>query len=353
MTISFDVVARRGEARAGMLHTPHGDVPTPAFMPVGTAGAVKALGPDDLRALGATIVLANAYHLYLRPGVETIRAVGGLHRFMAWPGPILTDSGGYQAFSLGPLARADDDGVTFRSHLDGSGHRFTPELVVEIQAEMGVDVAMALDVCPPGDADADAHRLALSRTEAWARRSLEARRSGQALFAIAQGGTDFALRRGQIDALARLPFDGFALGGLGVGEAREATLAVVRACAPLLPADRPRYLMGMGAPDDIRGAVAAGVDLFDCVLPTREARHGVLYTSEGPLHLGNARFRDDPARVDPACDCPTCRLCSRAYLRHLLKANEISWHRLATLHNLAFYLRLMRELRAEIVGERG
>ncbi|MEK6607089.1 MAG: tRNA guanosine(34) transglycosylase Tgt [Myxococcota bacterium] len=352
MSVSFTIAARAGEARAGLCRTPHGDFETPAFMPVGTLGAVKAVTPDDLRGIGATIVLANAYHLVLRPGVEVVRAVGGLHRFMAWDGPILSDSGGYQVFSLGPLVKVTDEEVRFRSHIDGSEHHLSPERAVEIQADLGVDISMALDHCPAGDAPDQVHRAALARTERWARRCLEARRPGQALFGIAQGGTDVALRRAQIDALAALPFDGYALGGFAVGEPRAQTHATIQAVAPSLPSDRPRYLMGMGTPEDIVAAAAAGVDMFDCVMPTRGARHGLLFTSRGKLNVGNARYAADPSPADPACRCATCAAFSLAYLRHLYKSGELLWHRLATIHNLAFYLALMRRLRSAIVEGR-
>lgn len=350
MSLEFRVVATAGNARAGICQTAHGAFETPAFMPVGTVGTVKALTPEDLRVVGTQVILCNAYHLYLRPGVQVVQELGGLHHFMAWPGPILTDSGGYQALSLGPLAKVDDDGVTFRSHLDGTTHRFTPEHVMEIQAALGVDISMVLDHCPAGDCAAEEQLLALGRTQRWAERSIAARASGQSVFGIVQGGTDLELRRTAVDGISALPFDGYALGGFAVGEAVELTMPIVAACAPWLPADRPRYLMGMGTPADIVAAVRAGIDMFDCVLPTRAARHGVLYTSEGRLNLGNAQYKSDPGPADPKCECPTCKTFSRAYLRHLYKSGELLWHRVASVHNLAFYLGLVKSIRDKIIA---
>jgi queuine tRNA-ribosyltransferase len=347
--ISFSVVARSGQARAGILRTPHGDVPTPAFMPVGTQATVKGLTPTDLRACGATIVLSNTYHLMLRPGVDTIRAAGGLHRFMAWQGPILTDSGGYQVFSLGPLVRIDDQKVVFRSHVDGSTCELSPEQAVELQADFGADIAMALDHCPAGDAPPDVVHEATARTTRWAERSLRARPDGQALFGIVQGGADPELRSQHAAIIGAMPFDGIAVGGLAVGEPPDRTRRVIETIGPRLPDDRPRYLMGLGSPEDLAFAVRAGFDLFDCVIPTREARHGQLYTSAGTLHIDNAPFRDDPQPIDASCRCETCTTFSRAYLRHLWKSGEILWHRLATLHNLRFFLDHLALLRAGIV----
>jgi queuine tRNA-ribosyltransferase len=348
--ISFSVVERAGEARAGVLRSPHGDVPTPAFMPVGTRAAVKGLTPADLRASGATILLCNAYHLMQRPGAETIRAAGGLHRFMAWNGPILTDSGGYQVLSLGPLVRIDDKEATFRSHIDGSTWRLAPETAVELQAKLGVDIAMALDHCPAGDAPPGEVAEATARTTRWAERGLAARPTGLALFGIVQGGADAEARIEHAATIGAMPFDGLAVGGLGVGEPADRTREMIERVAPRLPSDRPRYLMGLGTPEDIALAVGAGFDLFDCVIPTREARHGVLYTSMGKLHIGNARHKDDPSSPDPACRCETCTTFSRAYLRHLWKADEILWHRLATLHNIRFFLDHLARLRARILA---
>jgi queuine tRNA-ribosyltransferase len=352
MSLRFRVVARSGKARAGILETPRGTIETPIFMPVGTAGTVKGLTVSELTAppLDAPVILGNTYHLYLRPGLDVVRAHGSLHAMIGWDRPILTDSGGFQVFSLGDLARIDDDGVTFRSHIDGSAHRLTPERSMEIQATLGSDIAMAFDQCPPGDAPRAAVLAAMGRTTAWARRCLEVPRvRGQALFGILQGGTDLELRRRHLDEIGRLPFDGLALGGFSVGEPIEAMAETLHACAHELPDDRPRYLMGVGTPDDIRRAVAAGVDMFDCVMPTRNARNGQLFTSEGKLVISHAKHRMDTGPVDPECPCETCARHSRAYLRHLFLAREILYSRLATLHNLTYYLRLVRKLRAEIV----
>ncbi len=350
---SFRVVKTAGKARAGVITTPRGEIETPIFMPVGTAGTVKALSPAELRAppLDARIVLGNTYHLYVRPGLEVVSAHGGLHAMMGWDRPILTDSGGFQVFSLAALNAIDDDGVTFRSHVDGAPHRFTPEKAMEIQATLGSDIAMAFDECPPGDAPRAVIERAMARTSAWARRCLDApRASGQALFGILQGGTHVDLRRRHLDDLGRLPFDGFAIGGLSVGEPPAEMARVLEAFAHELPEDRPRYLMGVGTPDDIRHAVAAGVDMFDCVLPTRNARNGQLFTSEGKIVITNARHRLDTSPPDPECPCETCRTTTRAYLRHLFLAKEILYMRLATLHNLTYYLRLVRRLRQEILS---
>ncbi|NOY44165.1 MAG: tRNA guanosine(34) transglycosylase Tgt [Deltaproteobacteria bacterium] len=336
-------------ARRGRLHLAHGTVETPAFMPVGTQGTVKAMTPEELEGLGAEIVLGNTYHLYLRPGCDVIRVFGGLHRFMHWDRPILTDSGGFQVFSLGPLRRIREEGVEFQSHLDGSRHLLTPERVVEVQEVLGSDVMMVLDECPPHTAEPRYLEQSLERTHRWAVRSLAARtRPELALFAILQGGVDPALRRRSAEFLRDHPFDGYALGGLSVGEGQELMLATVEATTPHLPADKPRYLMGVGTPEDIVEAVARGVDLFDCVLPTRTARNGLLFTSRGRLAIKHARFERDPRPPDEACDCYTCRNYSRAYLRHLYKSREILASRLNTLHNLHYYLELMRRIRAAI-----
>ncbi|MCK6528925.1 tRNA guanosine(34) transglycosylase Tgt [Myxococcota bacterium] len=352
---SFEVVAREGAAaRTGRLVLPGGEVRTPAFMPVGTYGAVKGVGPEDLRALGADMVLSNTYHLYLAPGVATVEALGGVGKMMGWDGPVLTDSGGYQVFSLGGLARVDDDGVTFRSHRDGSSHRFTPESTVDAQARMGVDVAMVLDEClPPGRGRAETER-STRRTVEWARRSLPARDrwgdSAPALFGIVQGGFFPDLRAACAAELRELPFDGLAIGGLSVGEPRAQLHEMVACTAPLLPEDRPRYLMGVGYLDDIVLAVARGVDLFDCVLPTRNARNGCLFTRSGRVIVKHAAHRDDPRPPDPECGCPVCRRFSRGYLRHLFLQNEMLGCRLNTLHNLWFYLDGMRRIREAIVA---
>jgi queuine tRNA-ribosyltransferase len=351
---AFTVTAMDGEARAGVLHTVHGDVPTPAFMPVGTKGTVKAVDPDELRRLGAAIVLGNTYHLRFRPGAETIAELGGLHRFMGWEGPILTDSGGFQVFSLrDTLIACDEDGVTFRSIYDGDSARFTPESAAAVQALLGSDVAMCLDMCPPASASrADAER-AVALTTAWARRQVQAPRAdGQLLFGIAQGGTDVELRRRSITEIVELGFDGHALGGLSVGESRDVMLETVAACAPLLPAAKPRYFMGIGDPLGILDVIERGIDIFDCVLPTRVGRTGSALTWTGRLNLRNARFARDPAPLDRDCDCPACTCFSRAYLRHLVTQQEILGLRLLTLHNLRFLTALTAAARAAIEAGR-
>jgi queuine tRNA-ribosyltransferase len=351
--LKFTVLKTKGKARAGLIETAHGTIETPIFMPVGTAGTVKGLTVDELarEPLDARIILGNTYHLYLRPGMDVVRAHDGLHKMMAWPRPILTDSGGFQIFSLGELNKIDDDGVTFRSHVDGSAHRLTPEISIQIQATLGSDIAMAFDQCPPGDGDAETIDRAMRRTTAWARRCLEvARPSHQALFGILQGGTNVDLRRRHLDELGPLPFDGFALGGFSVGEPIPDMYRALDAFASELPPDRPRYLMGVGTPEDIRRAVAAGVDMFDCVMPTRNARNGQLFTSAGKYVVSHAAHRLDTGPVDPTCPCECCTRYSRAYLRHLFFAKEILYSRLATLHNLTYYLRLVRELRQEILA---
>ncbi|GAB4512750.1 MAG: tRNA guanosine(34) transglycosylase Tgt [Haliangiales bacterium] len=352
---SFEVVARVGKARAGILHTPHGDILTPVFMPVGTLGTVKAMTARELATppLDARIILGNTYHLYLRPGLEVIRAHGGLHGFAGWSRPILTDSGGFQVFSLSKMRRIDDDGVTFQSHIDGSKHRFTPERAMEIQGALGSDIAMAFDECAPGQADDDAHERAMARTTAWAARCRAvARPPGQALFGIVQGGISLARRRRHLAELAPMGFDGHAIGGLSVGERKEDMYRVLDEFAAELPPERPRYLMGVGTPDDLERGVAAGVDMFDCVMPTRNARNGTLFTSLGKVRIKQARYKLDTGALDPACPCETCQTVSRAYLRHLFLANEILFNRLATLHNLVFYARTMARLRADILAGR-
>jgi queuine tRNA-ribosyltransferase len=351
---SFRVTAEHGAARTGVLSTPHGDILTPAFMPVGTQGTVKAMTAAELAAdpLDARVILGNTYHLYLRPGLEVIEAHGGLHRFASWSRAILTDSGGYQVFSLATLNKIDEDGVTFRSHLDGSQHRLTPERSMEIQGVLRSDIAMAFDQCPPGEAGPAEQEQAMERTTRWAERCLQVSRpEGQALFGIVQGGPDAARRRRHTAEIVGLGgFDGYALGGFSVGEPAETMYAVLDEVARELPADRPRYLMGVGTPADLRRAALAGVDLFDCVMPTRNARNGNLFTSGGTVVISNARYRSDTGPLDQNCPCETCRTVSRAYLRHLYQAREILYSRLATLHNLTFYARTMAALRAEIAG---
>lgn len=354
MSLDFEVIATCGPARRGRLSTPHGVVETPAFMPVGTLGAVKGMPPRDLVAAGASIMLSNLYHLALRPGIETIERLGGLHSFTGWPGPILTDSGGFQVFSLSTLRKVDEGGVTFRSHLDGSPLRFTPEGVVEHQERLGVDVAMVLDECPPWPIDERGAADSWRRTLAWARRSRAAwtGRSGGGLFGIVQGSAFRGLRERAAEELAEIGFDGHAIGGVSVGEPAADRHAVVEWTAPALPADRPRYLMGVGYPEDILHAVQNGVDLFDCVLPARNARHGVLFTSSGVLKIKNARYREDPLPVDPECACPACapgpHQIPRAFLHHLARAGELTAAVLATLHNQRFYLDFMGRLRQAI-----
>jgi queuine tRNA-ribosyltransferase len=348
---AFRVVARAGRARAGVLETAHGPVETPVFMPVGTQGTVKALSAEDLGRLGPRIVLANTYHLALRPGPERIASLGGLHRFMSWPGAILTDSGGYQVFSLRERCEIDDDGATFRSHVDGSPQRLTPERAMEIQRLLGSDVAMAFDECPPSDAPRATIEAAMARTTRWAARCAAVEPSpGQLRFGIVQGGVHLDLRRRHLAEIAALSFDGLALGGLGVGEAPAVMYEVIDAVAGEMPEDRPRYLMGVGTPGDIWTAITSGVDMFDCVMPTRNARNGQLFVREGRINIANARHRDDPRPVDEACPCECCRGYSRAYLAHLYHAKEILYHRLASVHNLQYYLGLVTRAREAIVA---
>ncbi|MHB8765738.1 MAG: tRNA guanosine(34) transglycosylase Tgt [Deferrisomatales bacterium] len=336
-------------ARRGRLHLLHGSVETPAFMPVGTLGTVKAMLPEEVRALGTQMVLANTYHLYLRPGHEVIGELGGLHRFMNWDGPILTDSGGYQVFSLAQFRKISEEGVTFRSHLDGSAHLLTPERAVEIQQVLGSDVMMVLDECPPHPSPREYLEASLELSNRWALRSLQARtRPELALFAIVQGGMVPELRRRAAECLREHPFEGFAVGGLSVGEGQTAMLETLEATTPHLPVHKPRYLMGVGTPSDLVEAVARGVDLFDCVLPTRMARNGMLFTSRGRVAIKLARFERDSRPLDEACGCYTCQHYSRAYLRHLFKSREILASRLNTLHNLHYYQSLMRRVRIAV-----
>ncbi|MDX2087973.1 MAG: tRNA guanosine(34) transglycosylase Tgt [Kofleriaceae bacterium] len=352
---SFELLATLGNARAGILHTPRGDIPTPVFMPVGTAGTVKAMTADELRAdpLDAKIILGNTYHLYLRPGLEVMELAGGLHKFQKWDRPILTDSGGFQVFSLSGINEVDDEGVTFRSHIDGSKHRLTPEVSMHIQKVLGSDIAMVFDQCPPGDAPADVQETALRRTTAWAARCRRAERAqGQALFGIVQGGIDTQRRLRHAAEITKLDFDGHALGGLAVGEKVEDTYRVLDEVAHTLPSERPRYLMGVGTPADLTRGIQAGIDMFDCVMPTRNARNGYLFTTSGQrVNIPNAANKVDMGPVDPDCPCSTCRTHSRAYLRHLYTAKEILYARLATLHNLTFYARHVRALRERILAE--
>jgi queuine tRNA-ribosyltransferase len=352
----FEEVAREGAARAGRLTTPHGVVETPGFMPVATYGAVRGVSADELRALGAQIVLANTYHLHERPGEQVVAALGGLHGFTGWDGPWLTDSGGFQVTSLADRATLDERGVAFHSPVDGRRRLLTPESAMQVQQELGADIAMVLDECQPpqpGEEDARSAGLrqhgACERTLRWAERCRAAHsRSDQALFGIVQGGGDEALRRRSARATAAIGFDGYAHGGLGLGEARERRRDLVALSNEELPAAAPRYLMGLGRPVDLLDGIAAGVDLFDCVLPTRHARHGMLFTSQGLLRIRNARFRQDAAAPDPECDCPTCTSTSRAYLSYLIRSGEALGARLASLHNLRFYLHLLERARNAI-----
>jgi queuine tRNA-ribosyltransferase len=349
---SFDLLAADGHARAGLIHTPHGEIPTPAFMPVGTQATVKAMSPRDLRDVGARIILGNTYHLYLRPGDERIARLGGLHAFMGWDGPILTDSGGFQVFSLAQRRTVDADGVTFRSHIDGSEHRFTPEKIVAIQENLGADLVVCLDECAPAD-DYDYNVQALARTHAWAQRCKAAQtRPDQALFGVVQGGVFPDLREQSARFLTGVGFDGYAIGGLSVGETKEQMHATLELLDPLLPADQPRYLMGVGTPEDLVECVARGMDVFDCVLPTRTARNGSALTRTGRINLRNARFADDANPIDPGCACYACTHFSRAYVRHLTTANEILGHHLLTLHNLHLMLTIAREMREAVLEGR-
>lgn len=340
-------------ARLGRLETPHGVIDTPAFMPVGTLGSVKGLTQESLESLGAQIILANTYHLFLRPGAELIREMGGLHQFMSWPRPILTDSGGYQVFSLAALRKVTDEGVAFRSHIDGSSHFLSPEKALEVQMALGSDIVMVLDECVESSVDHSRARDAAVRTLAWAQRSLayfgehgDAQR--QMMFGIVQGGAHRELRRQCADDMVALNFPGYAIGGLAVGEPHETTCEITAEVAAHLPADKPHYLMGVGLPEQIADYVARGVDMMDCVLPTRSARHGCLFTWNGRLLIKNARYANDPRPIDPNCKCPTCRRYSRAYLRHLFISREILAATLNTLHNVYFYLDIMAEIRKSI-----
>ena len=353
-TPHFRLHATDGEARAGTLTTPHGELPTPAFMPVATQGAIKALDPSDLRAIGARVVLANAYHLFLRPGPDAVRRLGGLHGFMGWPDPILTDSGGFQGFSLKHLRKITDDGIVFRSHVDGSIHDFTPETAIQCQQELGADLIMPLDVCAPAEAERGEVETAVVRTARWAVRCREAHPDDarQLLFGIVQGGLFEDLRRCSAEHLVSLDFPGYAVGGLSVGESKHDMYRTLAATTRLLPSDKPRYLMGVGSPEDLVEGVARGVDMFDCVLPTRIARNGALFVSTGRANVYTSRFRYLDGPVEDGCDCYTCATFSAAYLHHLFKARELLAYRLATLHNLRFVLRLMEHMRAAIAEGR-
>jgi queuine tRNA-ribosyltransferase len=352
--LAFEILARDGAARTGRLLTAHGAIETPTFMPVGTAATVKAMTPDWVAATGARIVLGNTYHLMLRPGAERIAALGGLHRFMNWPHAILTDSGGFQVMSLAALRKIGEDGVSFRSHLDGSAHLLTPERSIQIQHLLGADITMAFDECTPFPAERDAVEASMELSMRWALRSHAAftARPGHGIFGIVQGGVHGDLRKRSAARLVEIGFDGYAIGGLAIGEGQATTFAMVEASVPGLPQDRPRYLMGVGKPGDIVGAVRRGVDLFDCVLPTRSGRTGQAFTRAGTLNLRNARHADDMAPLDPLCRCPACTGFSRAYLHHLTKAREILASMLLTAHNLTYYADLMADLRAAIAAGR-
>jgi queuine tRNA-ribosyltransferase len=349
----FKITATDGAARCGVLQTAHGAIDTPVFMPVGTYGAVKGMSPAELRGLGAQIVLGNTFHLWLRPGLEVIAAHGGLHRFMGWGGPILTDSGGYQVFSLGELRKISEEGVKFQSPVNGDACFLTPEESMRIQRVLDADIVMVFDECTPHPATFEQARESMQLSMRWAARSKQAHAgNANALFGIVQGGMHESLRDESLAALTAIGFDGYAIGGLSVGEPKADMLRILRHTAPRLPADRPRYLMGVGTPADIVAAVSAGIDMFDCVLPTRNARNGWLYTRRGVIKLRNARYRDDLAPLDADCACYTCRNFTRAYLHHLQRVNEMLGARLNTLHNLHYYQELMQGLRAAIAAGR-
>jgi len=365
---SFSLHSTSDRARRGTLTTPHGVVETPIFMPVGTIGSVKGLGPDDLAAAGSRIVLGNTYHLMLRPGSERLEKLGGLHDFMGWSGPILTDSGGFQVFSLisgkprgddkartghGALVKIDNDGVTFRSHLDGTEFRMTPEENMRVQMQIGADIIMAFDQCPPAKSSRDNVRVAMDRTTQWLKRCDETMTSTSSrLFGIVQGAIYEDLRIEHAQEICERDLFGFAVGGLSVGEEKDEMLAALSVTTQHMPTEKPRYLMGVGTPDDLLDGIARGVDMFDCVMPTRNARNGMLFTSRGQLHIKNARFTEDTTALDEDCACYTCRTFHRAYLRHLFVTGELLYHRLASLHNITYYLSLMADARAAIEADR-
>jgi queuine tRNA-ribosyltransferase len=348
----LDAVDERTSARAGRWVTPHGTVETPAFMPVGTLAAVKGLTPDQLRAAGAQMVLANTYHLALRPGADVVAELGGLHGFMGWDGPILTDSGGFQVFSLAKLAKLDDEQVVFRSHIDGSLLELSPERAVQIQQQLGADCIMCLDECPPSDAAPEKIKAAVDRTTRWATRCRDAQtRDDQALFGIVQGGTDLALRERSAEGLLPLDFPGYAVGGLSVGEPPPEMYRILDGTVPILPSDRPRYLMGVGTPTDLLEAVSRGIDLFDCVMPTRNGRNATAFTSGGGVRLRNRKHQRESAPLDPECDCYVCKQFSLGYLRHLFISREMLGPILISLHNIAYYQQLLRDLRKAIQSQ--
>ena len=349
---SFELLARQGRARAGIFHTPHGDIPTPIFAPVGTQASVKAVTPAQLHELDASLVLANTYHLYLRPGDGLIAEMGGLHQFMNWPRPILTDSGGFQVFSMAEAREIDDEGVTFKSYIDGSMHRFTPEKSIAIQENLGADIIMAFDECAP-PYDRAYNERAVARTHAWVKRCIQAKtRRDQALFGIVQGGVFPDLRQESAEFITALDLPGIAIGGLSVGETKQEMNAMLEIVDPILPADKPRYLMGVGTPVDLVNGVTRGIDIFDCVLPTRLARHNAAMTRNSRLNLVNASFASDPRPIDESCSCYTCRNFSRAYLRHLISAKEMLSATLLSIHNLHTLLQLVSEMRQAILEAR-
>ncbi len=358
----FTPLGQSSKARAGIVTLPHGEVPTPIFMPVGTVGSVKAMSVPELLSLGSKIILGNTYHLWLRPGLEVIKAHGDLHRFTTWPRPILTDSGGFQVFSLTSLNKITEEGVQFRSHIDGSLRHLTPELSMEIQATLGSDIAMAFDQCPPGLSESPQIEAAMRRTTAWAKRCLAVPApwlhdgmqtlGQQKRFGIIQGGTFLNLRRQHLEEICALPFDGFALGGFSVGEPIPLMYELLHQLAAEMPSDRPRYLMGVGTPQDLLVAIGAGIDMFDCVMPTRNARNGQLFTSRGRITIRNAQYRLDQGPLDAECSCETCTRYTRSYLRHLFISKEILYSRLATLHNLTYYLHLVTQAREAILEDR-
>lgn len=344
----YEISAKAGRARAGVFKTPHGELQTPVFAPVGTQATVKTLTPEQIKELGASLVLSNTYHLYLRPGDELVAEMGGLHQFMQWPGPILTDSGGFQVFSMALTRKIDDDGVTFKSHIDGSTHRFTPEKSIAIQENLGADIIMAFDECSDPNDHAYSEK-AMDRTHRWAERSFNAHvRADQALFGIVQGGVDPELRARSAGFISSLPFPGIAIGGLSVGETKDEMHQILDVVTPLLPEQKPRYLMGVGTPEDLINGIARGVDIFDCVLPTRLARHNAAFSSSGRLNLMNAAFKRDQRPIDETCDCYTCRTFTRAYLRHLIVAKELLAGTLISIHNLRALIRLVNDIRGYI-----
>ncbi|MBN2803524.1 MAG: tRNA guanosine(34) transglycosylase Tgt [Deltaproteobacteria bacterium] len=346
---SFNIQSTDGNARKGLITTPNGNIPTPAFMPVGTRASVKALSPDDIRNSGASILLGNTYHLMLRPGEELIKNAGGLAKFMAWNAPTLTDSGGFQVFSLSDRVKIDDLGVKFSSHIDGAKIFLTPQKAIQIQRDLGSDIAMVLDVCPPGDAHPKEIRRAMELTSKWAKIQIECeRKTGQALFGIVQGGTDETLRRDHLSEISDIPFDGIALGGLSVGEPTEDMYRIFHEIAPLMPKERPRYVMGVGTPGDLLEAIEQGVDIFDCVMPTRNARNGQAFVRGGKLNIKGAKFSNDSNPLDSKCNCYTCRTFERRYLRHLFTSGELLIHRLLSIHNLTHYGDMMQGAREAI-----